>query len=662
MSLPTSHPVVDHLAMADFPASAQAKLDPYLLAAISTGFADYSLGLGDTSTVAIGFKVVATPTQGAEDVEHELGRLFASTGHERLTTAHLGSLVQTGCAYLTANVSFDLLRQLAAAAVVTEIQLCANLAPNRPVPRLVADQTGKSASRSPLRAAKDKILGLIDHGCPFAHRAFLAAGKTRVFAIWDQDELPDFPVKMGSIPSGYGYGRQVGADSLNQFIRDATTTGRIDEDLCYRLAEYGAVRSRSTHGSLTMGLLASRWLSPSLSATGRSQPVAEAADADIIFVQLPRDVLLAPARGSIDRCTLDGIRYILDCAPDNAHVAVVVDYGTEMGPHDGSSWFERALDAMVDEALRQRNIKLDVVFPSGNSHDKYRHAVVWPGACVADSQAELGWWIPKGNDAPVTVEIWMEHVHSDFEFSLIPPGAASTPITFNANTDIIRAWPAAGAPLCVIVDRQFGEQRQIVLQVSPTNLSRKHPAAAPSGIWTLTFKASAGALAGPLFAYACWGGQNPGIPKRLDAGRFIVRPNQMGLVSVQGDGSILGSACGEKTLMIGGHEMWGHLDRANYSSGGACRGGPLKNKANGANWLAATEESPVLGGLLCLGTRSGSLVRARGTSFAAPQVAGKITAKASRSVPHVPYPGPLKAGYVKNCKARKEYGERRLQN
>ena len=652
--------IVDSLSPSD-----SAKLDPYFMVALCTAFSDYFLGAGEKPKVAIGFTTITSTTQDAAYIEHELGNLFPSSGQNRLTNAHLNSLQQTGCAYLTADVSLDLLLKLISASFVTEIQLCANLAPKRRVPRRVADNVSTSKQLQPLRSSKEKILAVIDHGCPFAHRAFLDASKTRVFAIWDQDEIPDFPVAIGSVPIGYGYGRQIGASSLNQFIHDATKQGRIDEDQCYRMAEYPAVRSRFTHGSFNMGLLAGNRMSPSLSASGQSEPFNEALDADIVFVQLPRSVLMAPARGSIDRCTLDGIRYILDCAPDCAHVSVVVDYGTEMGPHNGESWFERALDAMVDQALFQRSIKLNVVFASGNSQNKNRHAVVFVDNVPTGTRAEFGWWAPKGNDAPITAEIWMDVSDSNFTFELIAPGLSTPVVNLGASQDAVQYWPERKIPPCVVVSKQFGQQRQILIQIAPTSQATQSTATHVAGVWTLSFTLSTGRSLGPLYAYTCWGGQQPGLPKRIEPSRFIVGIHQAERVHLTGDGSILGSGCGYKTLMVGGYKKWEPLSRAQYSSGGNARGGRhARNSTSdcvcGADWLAATEESPELAGLLCLGTRSGSLVRARGTSFATPQVARKIITTGSLSLPVIPFPRYPKTGPTNHLPKQEEFGERRV--
>jgi hypothetical protein len=631
-----------------------SKFDGSLLAALATGFRGYATGGPGVPTLSIGLTIRVGDGHTAETIRSRLATLFAREG--RLTSSHLQDLAQLGRAHLTADVTQAQFLLLADAPFVSEVELCANFAPYRPVPRLVADPASASAPAAPLRSAKTRIVGLIDHGCPFAHHALrTAAGQTSVFAIWDQDPVPDFPAQQCTMPAGFGYGRQVDGATLNGWIAASTSGGRIDEELCYRTAGYPVMRSRYTHGSLTVGLLAANWVSPSLRDVGPNPPANPLPNADLVFVQLPRDVPLAPFSGGIARCTIDGLRYMLDCAPDNAEVVVVVDYGSEMGPHDGSSWFEQALDAIVHDALSERNIRLRVVLPSGNSHELRRHAVVFEQAQMHGAPATLGWWIPRANDVPSLAELWFDAGHANFEFTVTPPGAAAPVIRFNAGADTEVKWPAAGQPSCVVICKQVGQQHQVVIQIAPTSRTSAGPSATRSGVWTLGFNAVNNQVAGPVHCYTGWGGRSPGVAQRIWPSRFIASASQAPNVIVTGNGSILGSGCGVAPLVIGGHEKWGDQRRADYSGAGAGRGGTRL----GANLVAVTEESPCLPGLLCLGNRSASRVRARGTSFAAPQVAREMAVTGQIPVGHA-RPLPTGPGTVNKKKPRPDYREPRL--
>ncbi len=643
--------------------AASRKFDPYLLAALKTSFVEYALGGHANPTLSIGFTVACQaqpPFDDAGSVELALQTRFSADATTRLTDAHLTGLAATGTAHLTADVSFELLATLAQLPFVTGIQLCADLSPRRAAPRRSAGLAAGLPEMPPYRSTNQKVLALIDHGCPFAHRAFLKGLSTRVVALWDQDHQPDFLAADGSTPRGYGYGRQLDQQTLNAYIAQARIAGEIDESACYQAAQYPALRSRFTHGSLTMGLLAGQWLTPSLSASGRSESRPE--DADIVFVQLPRTIPVAPARGCIERSSLDGVRYALDCAPDGAQVGIVIDYGTEMGPHDGSSWFETALDALVVEALQTRNVRLEVVFPSGNSYISRRHALI-SGAQARVSPPQLGWWIAKGNDSPATLEIWMQTEDAQFTLDILPPGNGPV-LTLQGDQDAVQCWPLGGAALLSVVNKPMLNQRVILLQVGPTQGGDGEPNA-PSGVWQLTFKPlngkGRGKGFGVLHAYTCWGGQNPGMPQRVRAGVLLARPDQSAQVAIDGDGSLLGSGCGTQVWMAGGHEQWGKRSWAEYSSGGQARGGKRAASASaGADVCLPTEQLPSLPGLLCLGTRSASRVRARGTSFAAPQLARAILQPGFVWPPLTPVLAPPHPGSVAAKSRNRKSGEPRL--
>ncbi len=674
------------------PPAVQVKFDPYLLSALLSQFAHYDdrADGGSAPLVSVGFTVVLPSTSmTTTSVQATLADWLAAHPGARITNAHLNPLAHGArTAYVTADVSPALLLLLGAAPFVTELQLCANPLPRRPLAARPA--TPASPPAAPLRTANRKILATIDHGCAFAHQLLQNAGGTRVWALWDQDPRPDFDPAQGSTPIGYGYGRQVGRDVLNACVAPNPPVPGWNEDRCYAQAHYGAVQSRMTHGMWVTGLLGSAMTSPSLTESGHAKPCHDAEDADLIFVQLPRAIPLAPGLGSIDRAVLDGLRYISDCAPNDAEVAVVIDYGTDMGPHDGSSWFERALDALTEDLRARRNVQLNVFYAAGNAHDARRHAVIWgkptsPKAELTkvsakpptESQgaAALAWWLPMANAAPVAMELWFAEDAPPCRLSVQPPGGGA-PLVFNVSQDWLSAPPGLLPGQCVVVSqRRRGPaggaawQRQVLIDVGPTQGpdSADGVPAAPAGVWQITLTPHAGRRVQPVHAYTCWGGQNPGVPQRAQATRLVAPPDgikQTGPVEVTGTGSVLGSGCGSSNLVwiTGGYERWGKHLRARYSSGGGVRGGrraaPLGVPPHlGADWLAATEQSSALPGLLMLGTRSASRSRGRGTSFAAPQAARQWLAGTLTTDPPPTHtlPGPASVQRPRN-----EYGEPRI--
>lgn len=632
------------------------KMDAYLLAGLVSGFAEYEFA-AHMPTLSIGFTFAVAPNGSPTGEYDKLIQLFAGDAASRICTAHAQAVKHNQPAYVTAMVSLALLLELLKLPQVTEVQLCSGLSTTRP--GFVRMTDAKPSTKRPIvKSVKSKILAVIDHGCPFAHRSFITNGQSMLHSIWDQDDLPDFPAADGFTPAGLDYGRVVSGATLTSYINAAKNGLRVDEDKCYRVAQYRAVSSSVTHGSAVMGLLASRYYSPSLSPDGRAS-LREGVDADVIFVQLPRNIPLAPARGSIERCTLDGIRYVLECAPNNSHVSVVVDYGTEMGPHDGSSWFERALDALVVEALT-REVKLDVVFPSGNSHEAKRHAVINLSKVKQNATVDLQWVVPSSNEAALTFEFWCHAVDAQFEFEVAPPNTTKPVISFaDTAVDDYKYWTHKGHVVATAVKKIDHGNCQIVFQIAATQ-ANSSTRSAPSGVWTISLKRTNRANTGLVYAYTCWGGRNEGFPQRLWPGKFRAEAAAInnGQVTIDGNGSLMGSACGNSATMAGGYERWGYLERAIYSSGGTSRGGRRLLNATGADYMAATEQSPTLPGLACQGTRSASFVRMSGTSFAAPQIArNQIMATL---VIHPPIRRPLATPTYYVTKPRNEYGEPRI--
>lgn len=653
-NLPSESPILQTALTSVLESGSRKKMDAYLLAGLVSGFAEYEFA-AHKPVLSIGFTFAIAPNGNPAAEYDKLIQLFAGDAASRICTAHAQAVKNNQPAYVTAMVSLALLLELLKMPQITEVQLCSALSATRPGSTRKTDAR-VSPKQTIAKSSKAKILAVIDHGCPFAHRSFINAGRTVLHSIWDQDERPDFPAADGFTPVGLDYGRVVTGTTLNAYLAAATNGLRLDEDACYKAAQYGAVNSRVTHGSAALGLLASRYFSPSLSPDGRAS-LREGVDADVIFVQLPRNIPLAPARGSVERCTLDGIRYVLECAPDNSHVSVVVDYGTEMGPHDGSSWFERALDALVAEALA-RKVKLDVVFPSGNSHEAKRHAVINLSKVNQNATVDLQWAVPSSNEAALTFELWCHAADAQFKFEVAPPNTTTPVISFaDAAVDDIKFWTHKGHVVATAIKKFERGNCQIVFQIAATQ-ANSSTGSAPSGVWTISLKRTNRANTGLVYAYTCWGGRNEGFPQRLWPGKFRAEAAAInnGQVTIDGNGSLMGSACGNSPTMAGGYERWGYLERALYSSGGTSRGGRRFLNATGADYMAATEQSPTLPGLACQGTRSASFVRMSGTSFAAPQIArNQIMATL---VIHPPIRRPLATYYV--TKPRNEYGEPRI--
>jgi hypothetical protein len=165
---------------------------------------------------------------------------------------------------------------------------------------------------------KDVVIGIIDFGFDYGHPCFLDSlgGKLRIKKVWELNGV-------GTPPAGYSYGREL-ADS--NAIKAATTDN-----------------SAQTHGTMVAGMaLGSGYGSTNSSLRGMAY------NADAVLVGVRRDSIAGQwlAGGFSDFA--DGIAYIFNYAHAVGKPAVVnISWGSHSGPHDGSSLFNQACDALA---------------------------------------------------------------------------------------------------------------------------------------------------------------------------------------------------------------------------------------------------------------------------------------------------------------------------
>jgi len=217
-----------------------------------------------------------------------------------------------------ANVDFplDALNQLADLPNVLYIESSRAL---RPLLDTSVPVTGASSLRrgpAPNWAGytgRGVIIGVIDTGIDLNHADFKdGSGKTRILNLWDQS------TSSGTPPAGFDYGNECDYVSI-----DAGTCS--EKDLI-------------GHGTHVAGIAGGNG-----AATGRGQPsyryVGMAPEANLIIVNsLSKNVTETSA-------VLDGIAYIQAKAAALGRPSVInLSLGTDIGPHDGTSLFSRALD------------------------------------------------------------------------------------------------------------------------------------------------------------------------------------------------------------------------------------------------------------------------------------------------------------------------------
>jgi hypothetical protein len=531
---------------------------------------------------------------------------------------------QASSRFLTATGSLQWLEQLQAQPWVFRLALANQLRPARPEPQ--RSQTARTGSDVATQTQGSVLLGVIDHGCPFANEQLLREdGGTRVLSIWDQDPVSEFKPALSFVPTPFGYGAQVNRQQLNVLMRKSIAT---DELQAYQALGYESLRHQLTHGAHTLNLFAGAKLSRSVleksfaitpELNRRTAVKAKPSqDSDIVFVQLPRRALLSPSTPGMSRSILDGVRFILSQTnQETQRVVICIPYGSLLGPHDGSSLIEQALDAIVVRARRQ-GLDVKLVFSSGNAADKAVYARTKPalrtGSASASMDSQLIWMVPPHLQANTSLDIWLKQPDQQVQLKVTEPGGFVHAVTLSsgmANEAHALQHQGRQVGVMAIVNDASHGQLNLLLQLLPNNAGSG--AHILSGRWCVEWPTGSAAPLDACF-YVGWGGRNNGFGQRIFATRLMAGSSD---IEIPPQGTILGTACGHETYVVGACTNAPAYQRVAHSGSGKPRGG---SKAR-ASCLSVSEESDALPGLACSGVRSSFNARVNGTSVAAPLAA-----------------------------------------
>ncbi len=172
---------------------------------------------------------------------------------------------------------------------------------------------------------KGVIVGIVDVGFDLLHPAFFTAdGTSRVLRFWDQNR------KEGTGTARFSYGEEfVGTENILSAERDS---------------------AEGSHGTHVSAIAAG-------SRTG-SPYYGVASDADLVLVSTSLE----------EKDILDGVCYIADYARlVNKPCVINLSIGGRLGPHDGTSAFDRAIDSLVGPGVL-------VVGAAGNDANGKHHA------------------------------------------------------------------------------------------------------------------------------------------------------------------------------------------------------------------------------------------------------------------------------------------------
>lgn len=506
------------------------------------------------------------------------------------------------------------------------------------------------------------LIGVMDDASPFAHPALRRVGSplsTRVVSLWNQTTLNDKDMTPRPPPKGFPYGRHWSHAQLDQLLDAHVHEGQVDEAAVYAYAGMGRrlLARRASHAAAVTCLLA---------GAGRAtlrmpQPVDDgdtplgfekpkddpAAAAPLLVVQLPPEQTAVRAGRWLSVNALDGLHHLVGVARELGRqhgkapppLVVNMSYGAMAGPHDGTGMLESA----IDELCRASKGQLAVVLAAGNSHGTRRDAEQdlkhLPGGMHArrplkpGGEASFTLFIPPDKQFETYVEFWFSvqgrKPGEDQFLALESPGqVGEVEIVIQPPTG--DAWPAAVCPglhmtpeagLFFVRQSTQGHHRSMaLLVVAATQVSGKY-ISAPSGRWRVTVrhKKAAGTPAARSFQVDAW-------VERDDTEVGAVRGQSARLVE-HGDGTASGLtdentftsvATGRETFRVGAVMDRGAglaSERVSaYSAAGA-------SDKQGPEFSAIADAHAALPGIRVSGALSGMVLRANGTSMAAPQAA-----------------------------------------
>jgi hypothetical protein len=523
---------------------------------------------------------------------------------------------------------------------VSRVELSLPLKPS--TPEFIEKQT--LAPRWKLGFGKgNRLLGVLDDGCPFAAAQFLranASASTRVCAIWDQNQGKQ-PVKVkdsngnpclfGQTLSDFNYGLEYQRDSeaprkllgLDEWMRlHWTPTGSIDEDGCYADAGFTRLKPRESHGAHVMDVLAGRIpassrIGPSPSWSPGNPCTDPACDADVVFVQFPENCIRDATGVWLKAYVLDGIRYILSFAdPNNTDQVIInVSYGSTTGPHDGTAVLEEAMTALVKEFDgSSKKPKLEIVLAAGNSYLSEEH-VFFIRHNEQPNQVEWTWRLPPDNTVLCFAEIWMDCADAD-----------GVTVTLTS---------PSGSPLPVDKPIRWGKDTVWRLEVGPTVAA---PGIDAEEHGDYSIKLECIHEKARIHAYVARTDPNMGVITGAKRSYFVdkkweqTRSAEAGCTYTDGEfdktgslvcryGTLNGIATGKNpNVHVAGGDMLANERKSPYSSAGPARGDPYTHRV-GPDYALFCDESYALEGVRAGGNRSGSVFRLIGTSAAAPQLA-----------------------------------------
>jgi subtilisin family serine protease len=469
------------------------------------------------------------------------------------------------------------------------------------VPDIHANQVwARSGDNFTGYTGRDVIVGVIDTGIDFRHKAFRKAdGKTRILKIWDQTiagsgaETVPGPITEATIADSatpLGYGVEYSGKQINETLTMDSPPVRVrhfDTD---------------GHGTHVAGIAAGDG-SQNGHCHGAYHFIGVATEADLLVVRkwgLTEGDTNAPS--TPNSTAVDAVRWIMNEARLAAKPAVInMSFGAFSEAMDGSSEISQAIDLL----LIHNSVGRAVVIAAGNDGDAGFHAAATVPAgptATLDLKFELHKKDKKsrnlvvrysGNnlEARVTSPVSGSDGEIDWIDDTFLPAQSTT-----ANGD------GTGAMVTLAVDAD-----RIILSITPeTDGSNKR------GTWTLQLR-DKGSTATPINALLTFGSSHDDKSPKFES-------------HTTSRSTLIREATGFESIAVGSYKVGGKL------SGFSARGPTLDSALRPKPDLAAPGENIVSAAIAkertcercCCNCCLDFYVDKNGTSMAAPHVAGVV--------------------------------------
>ncbi len=527
---------------------------------------------------------------------------------------HTGSVIgdpNTPFRIVTGSIALDDVQALAAVPHVRKVEMGRPLEPELDVSTVEIRAKPLHTGSSPLTGS-GVIVGIIDSGFDYRHHAFrFASGGSRVLSIWDQSltvraRRPGDPFQETAPPEFPTLGVEYTQAQINQALQSSKAFDIVrvaDDELAHGTHVAGIAAGDGSQAGTKSGE----------SCTGADTYVGVAPRADIIFVRYQSTTFALGRSQEL----VDAINYIFTRAKQQNSGAgkpcvINISMGDNLGPHDGTSLVEQAIDMMLAVAWGRAIVK-----SAGNEGDAKHHALA--GVPLPGSRT-ITFDMPANVTNRQYMECWYDGTQR-LDVRLFAPGTPAPVSPVVRTGDPALPW---------VVNQTAPTEQQVTVTITnalndPENndnsilLEFVPPASGslPNGEWRIEFT-NAGAAAVDIH---CWLERG----SRRKAPVFTSDVTSSHTISVPGTSAwvITVGAYSAEALKSGSGETTQKGDLDIDSSRGPTRRGAIKPdiSAPGVSVTAARADSH---GGCCCDCCYTFYVDKSGTSMAAPHVTGVI--------------------------------------